>query len=85
MTNRIEQTEPTNLTRLISIGRQLQRHSERPLLLVKTCKAAKEIGQEVWVVGVGIDRSKGEVFYHVIPVRKDKKASPVFVTMDDFQ
>lgn len=69
--NRVhEQINPTPLTRLLSIGRQLSRMCNRKYRLRKGCAAAKQTRTtSVNVVGIAIDRSDGdEVMYHVTAV-----------------
>lgn len=86
MTNRIhEHLNPTDLTRLISIGRQLLRQSERIYVLRKDSAAALKAGTHVRVIGVGVDRVRGEPFYHVMPEKAEGNTLPVFCSMSDFE
>ena len=79
-----EQITPTNLTRVISIGRQLTRQLQFPLKLRKGCSAARTLGsRDVVVISVTVDRAKDEVSYIVSPVVATGEISTV--TMDDLE
>lgn len=68
--NRVhDQLTPTSLTRLLSIGRQLQRVCKVTYRLRHGCDAAKMLKTvKVNVVSVATDRSSDdEVFFQVVP------------------
>jgi hypothetical protein len=69
--NRVhDHLNPSPLTRLLSIGRQLSRMCNGQYRLRRGCAAAKAVkSTTVNVVGVAVDRSDGnEMFFHVVAV-----------------